>query len=113
MQAFVAEEMIGRGAIFLIKCPAFAAHVVVDDRNRNDILQLLECAEDQCAVSPGAGVGNIEMVSACLGLESGLAGWSSLTFGGYPIAELRFRTDEAATAVLCIIPLVMPNAVDQ
>ena len=62
-------------------------------------LQALELAENQRPVRPGAGIGNIEMVAAALGLEATLAGWARRPVGSDEVAELRVVLLDAVGAV--------------
>ena len=43
------------------KAPALLQHVRVDDRHADQVLEALEAPEDQRAVRPGAGIGDVEL----------------------------------------------------
>ena len=89
----VAVEMVRPG---LVELPAFEQHVRLDHRNADHVGQLLQLAEDQGAVRPGAGERDIEVIAAGLGLEAALAGRAGGAVGRHPVAKLRFGRGRTA-----------------
>ena len=66
------EAVPGR-ALLGKKGPAVRAHEMMHDGHGNDRFELLQDAEDQRAVSPRAGVGDIEVIAAGFRLEAAFA----------------------------------------
>jgi hypothetical protein len=62
--------------------------MMMHDRDRDDVFELLQLAEDQRAVRPRAGERNIEVVAARLGLEAAFAPFRRLAVDGHPVAPL-------------------------
>src|SRR5690606_27085557 len=87
--------------------PALGPHVPVDHGQRYVSLQPLQLAEDERAVRPRAGEGDVEVIAAGLGRVAAGA------VRRHPLAERTFRAHEAATGLLGVVPLVVPDAVDQ
>ncbi|KJJ22652.1 hypothetical protein HMPREF3150_00264 [Pseudomonas aeruginosa] len=98
-----AVEAIAGGAVGGVEGPAVLAHQPTDHRNIDQRLQPLQLAHDQGPMGPGAGQRDIEMVAPALGGERRLA---------QPMAALGVFALEAAV-FLCVIPLVVPAAIDQ
>ena len=67
----------------------------IHDGERDRVLKLLELAHDERPVGPRTGVGDIEMVTAGLGLKAGRAVRRD------PVAQGRVRTPEAAAVKRC------------
>ena len=80
----------------LVELPALREHVRLDDRDADRLGQLLQPAEDQRAVRPGAGERDVEMVAAGLGLEAALAGRAGRAVGRHPVAEQRLGRARSA-----------------
>src|SRR5206468_1495103 len=91
--------------------PALAAHQRLDHGDRDHVLQRFELAEDEGAVCPRAGEGDIEVIAPRLGGEAAPAGRTGAAVGRDPAAEARRRADETARADL--VALVLPDAVDE
>ena len=87
--------------------PASFEHQGFDHGNRNHALEALEDAEDQRPVRPRAGVGDEQVVAAGLGREAGAC------LIGDAIAELRLAAHEPTAVGRGVVPVVVPDAVDQ
>lgn len=72
-----------------LKFPAVFQHQRIDDGNGNQVLQLFQLAENQGAVRPGAGEGDIEVVTVLLRLEAAFSGRAGRAIRRDPVAELR------------------------
>ena len=48
-----------------VEMPAIIGHQWVDCRDGDDVFESQQCSDDEGAVGPRAGVGNIEVVAAC------------------------------------------------
>ena len=93
--------------------PARIAHVRVHHRQGNHVLQPLQPAEDQGAMGPGAGVGNVQVITPGLGLEATLATGAGAAVRGDPVAKLRVLANEFTVFPLGLQPVVPEGAVDQ
>ena len=87
--------------------PALVAHQGVDHRQPDRVLEPLEGTHDHGAVGPRARQRHVKVVAPGLGLEPRGA------VGGDPVAELALRAHEAPARLLGVVPLVVPDAVDQ
>src|SRR5690606_6547842 len=97
-----------------VKAPAgFVGHFGRYGRYRDQVVKILQLAEDQGAMRPGAGQRHIEVIAAGFGLEAADAGWAGAAISGYPIAEARLAAFEFATALFGVVPLGGPVSVDQ
>src|SRR5690606_364904 len=102
------------GSTFLVlERPTVLAHVRMNDRHRDHVFELLQRAEDQRAMSPWAGQRNVKMVTTWFSLEASLASLGRLAIRRYPVAPLRLRAHETPAACLCVVPLVVPLAVNK
>jgi len=108
-----AVDRIGDRARGVGKRPALVQHVGIDDGQGNDVFQFLQTPENQCAVGPGAGMGDIKMIAVGLRLEAGLARRPRRTVRGHPVAKVRILADEFAARRFGIVPGIVPDAVDQ
>ena len=102
VQEVEAVERVAGRAILGQESPAVLAHVMVHDRDRDDVLELLQLAQDQRAVRPRAGQRNVEMVAAGLGLEAAHAPFGRLAVHRDPVAPLRLAADEFSAAVALV-----------
>jgi len=109
----LAVERIARAAVGLTESPAVLTHEMMDDRHRNDGLELLQLAVDEGPVSPWAGKRDIEVVAAGLGAESAPLALGRPAVGGDPVAPDRIGADEATPALLLLRSMIGPDAVDQ
>ena len=78
-----------------IEHPAVLAHMIMDHINADCVLKPLQCAENERAVSPGAGERNIEVIAASFRLEPGITRWSGAPIRRDPVAETGLLTLEA------------------
>ena len=106
-------EAVPGGALLGKKGPAVGAHEMVHDGHGNDVFELLQNAEDQRAVSPRAGVGDVEVIAAGLRLEAAFAAGRGQPLTRDPVAPQRFGPHEAAAGLPGRVPDVMPFSVDQ
>lgn len=113
VQIVEAIERVAGGAILGQEGPAILAHEMVHDRNRDDVFQLLQRAEDQGAVRPRASPGDIEVITAGLDLEAACLAGCRTAIWAYPVAPLRLRAHETAARILGVIPTIHPFSVDQ
>src|SRR5690606_30920446 len=95
-------ERIAGGAFLGKECPAFLAHEMVDDRNRDDILELLQLAKDQRPMRPWAGERYIEMITPRLGLEAAAASFRRRPVKRYPVSPMGLGADKFAAGFLGI-----------
>ncbi len=93
--------------------PSVLTHPPVQRRQGDLALQLFQRPEDQGPVRPGAGVGDIEVVAARLGLEPALAGRPRRAVRRDPVAEPALAADKPAAGSGGVVPLVAPDAIDQ
>jgi len=96
-----------------LEAPAVIAHVPVHHRDIDHPLQSLQSTENQSAMGPRTGIGNVKMIASGFGLEAIPAARPRGAVGGDPVAESRRLTLEAPAAFLGIVPLVVPLPVDQ
>ena len=96
VQVARAAEPIAGGAGEIGKVPALDYVDRMDDRDADGLLQAEEGAIEERPVRPGAGIGDVEMVAARLGLKAAFAGWAGCAVDSYPVAEGRGGTDETA-----------------
>ncbi|MDT4885346.1 hypothetical protein FQZ97_1215710 [compost metagenome] len=68
--------MIDGAAVLALEFPTLRQHQRIDDRDRDQLLELLQLAEDQRAVGPGAGKRDVEVVAPGFGLEAAFARWA-------------------------------------
>ena len=68
-----AVDGIGRAALAFAEFPAGFAVERFGERNRDDVFELLQRAENQRAMSPWAGQRNIKMIAVRLGGEATFA----------------------------------------
>ena len=87
-----AENRIGNGAVAAAEMPTVVGHVPVHHRHGDGVFQFLEFAEDERPVGPGAGVGQVQMVTPGLGLEAGRS------VGRHPVADSRLGALKGALA---------------
>ena len=113
VQEIEAVKRVARGAILGQECPAVLAHEMVHDRDRDDVFELLQLAEDQRAVCPRTGERHVEMVAAGLRLEAARAALGRFAVGRDPVTPFRLRADELAARCPGFIPAVRPFSVDQ
>ncbi len=93
--------------------PSVLRHQPVRHRQADHALQPLEAAEDERAVGPRAGERHVEVIAAGLGLEAALARRPRCAVRRDPVAEARVRAHETAAAARRVVPLVVPDAVDE
>jgi len=93
--------------------PALFAHEPVNDGERDQIAQSLEGADDQGAVSPGAGQRYIKVVAAGFGRKSGLTARTRGSVQGDPVSEGRPRPLKATGGAAGVVPLVLPDPFHQ
>ena len=74
--------------------PAVFGHVPVHDGDRDRRLETLETPEDQRAVGPGTGMGDVQVIAARLRREAAFARGAGAAVGGDPVAELGILADE-------------------
>ena len=113
MDAGDAVDAVGHHALARREGPAILRHQPVRHREADHALKALERAIDQRAAGPGTGEGDVEVIASRLGLEAALTAWPRRPIGGDPIAELRIRAHEAAARALGVVPLVLPDPVDE
>ena len=87
------------------------AEMRLGHRDRDDVLKLLELAEDEGAGRPRAGERDVEVVAAGFGGESSFAGRAGAAVGRDVVVEGRGRSDEVA--VLGSGNVLLPGAVDK
>ena len=93
--------------------PAVVQHVWMYDGNADHLFQPFERAEDQRAMRPGAGVGDIEVIAPRLGPETAGAGRAGRAVRRDPVAELRRVALERTARGGGVIPAAVPCAVDE
>jgi len=108
-----AEQVVRRPAVAILEFPAVFQHQRIDDRQRDQVFEPFQLAEDQRAMRPGAGERDIEMIAPGLGLEAAFARRAGRAFGGHPVAELRLGAFEMAGGGFRVIPDVVPDAVNE
>ena len=113
VQEIEAVKRVAGGAVLGQERPAVLAHEMMHDRDRDDVFELLQLAEDQRAVRPRAGERDVEVVAAGLRLEAARAAFGRLAVGRDPVAPLRLRADELAARFPGVVPAVRPFSVDQ
>lgn len=86
-------------------------HMRMHHIDRDELVQALERAQDECAVRPWAGEGHVKMVAAGFRLEAGIACRAGAAVRRHPVAEAGILPHEAAAAFACVIALIVPNAV--
>ena len=106
-----AEEMVDGCAVAVVEFPAAGQHQRIDHRYRDQVFELLQLSEDQRAVCPGAGIGDVQVVATGFGLVAGGARRACRSVGGNPIAEGRGAALEMAGGRFRVIPDVLPDAV--
>ena len=112
-QALGAVDGIAGRAGSFVEGPALAAHVIRNQRDGDRVLQPLERAEDQRAVCPRAREADIKMIASPRRGKAAFAGWAGGAVRRHPVAEGRRLALEPALARLGVVPLVVPDAVDQ
>src|SRR3546814_11672804 len=80
----------------------------MDDRNRDKVFELLQLAEDQGAMRPWTGIGDIEVIAAGLRLEAAAAARARCSVRRDPVAELRLRPLELSPGRFRVVPAVLP-----
>ncbi|ETC75038.1 hypothetical protein SEEC5569_15100 [Salmonella enterica subsp. enterica serovar Cerro str. 5569] len=83
------EGIAGGRRKSIIKRPAVFQHQWIHDGNRNKRLQTFQFTENERAMRPGAGKGNVQMVTIFFCGESAFAGRSGRAVSGKPVAESR------------------------
>src|SRR5690606_23532856 len=99
--------------VLLEEGPAVLAHEMMHDRYRDQVVELLQLAEDERAVRPGTGQRDVEMVAPGLGLEAAFAARPRCAVARHPVAELRCGSLEAPAMRFGVVPFVVPDAVDE
>src|SRR5690606_552029 len=102
---------IGHHAGAGLEGPAVFSHIGVDHRHADHLFQAFQGAQDQCAIGPGAGQGNVKMVAAGLGAKSTRTAGPGTAISGDPVAKLRIAAYETSTGAGCVVPLVLPFSV--
>src|SRR5690606_24012770 len=82
-------------------------------RNRDEVFELLQLAEDQGAVCPGTGIGDIEVIAAGFRLEAAVAARTRRPVRRDPVAALRLRPLEMAPGRFRVVPDVLPLSFDE
>src|SRR3546814_434223 len=85
----------------------------MDDRNRDKVFELLQLAEDQGAMRPWTGIGDIEVIAAGLRLEAAAAARARCSVRRDPVAELRLRPLEMSPGRFRVVPDVLPLSFDE
>src|SRR5450432_2896187 len=83
-------------------------HRDIDERRKP-----LQGAEDQGPMRPGAGQGDIEMITPGLGSVAADPRRAGRTVGGHPVAENTVLTHETSAAGRSIVPLIVPTTVNE
>src|SRR5690606_38815569 len=81
------DPIAGRAREVRREGPALVAHMRVNDVKTDRVLQTLELAEDDGAVGPGAGIGDVEMVAPGLCGKTAFAARARRAVLGDPAAE--------------------------
>src|SRR5690606_29913520 len=77
------------------------------------VLQILEPAQNEGAVSPGTGEGNVQVIAPWFCPEAADAARSTGAVGRHPVAERAFRSLEAAPGGRRVVPSVYPFPLNQ
>jgi hypothetical protein len=85
---------------------ALVRHERVHDGQGDHVFELLQLAENECPVGPAAGERYVEMIPVRFGLEPGRP------VRRHPVTDGGDLPDEATRRGLCVIPLVVPLAID-
>src|SRR5690606_5806640 len=106
-------DMVGDYALIRGEGPAVAPHQGVNHRQANHGIELFDRTEDQAAMRPRTSKRDIQVITACLGLEATLAGRPGRPVCRDPIAELRFATNKSPARAFGVIPLIGPLSIYQ
>lgn len=96
-----------------LEFPAVFQHQRINDGDRDQVVQLFQLAEDQGAMRPGAGEGDIEVVTIFLRLETAFSGRAGCAIRCDPVAELRGAALEMPLGFLGVVPDVLPHTFHQ
>src|SRR5271156_2894854 len=102
---------VRRAAALAAEFPAGLAVERIGERNRDDIVELLEAAEDQRAVRPRASQRDVEMIAAGFGGESAFAVRARTAVRRDEIVVGGIGPDKAAVGGARNI--LLPDAVDE
>jgi hypothetical protein len=97
------------GSVF----PAVVQHVRMNDGNADSVFETLEPAEDQRAMRPGTGERHVQVVASSRGREPAISGRPGRAVGRDPVAVFRALALETPARTLRVVPLVVPDTVDQ
>src|SRR5690606_27466943 len=88
--------------------PAVLQHQRANHTDADVTLEALQHPEDQGAVGPGAGQGDVQMVAPALRRKAPLAAGAGAAVGGYPVAKAAVLADEFPRAGPGGVPPVPP-----
>jgi len=111
MQIVEVVQRIAAGAGGLVERPAIFRHQPADYGHVDQLFEAFEFAVDQCAMRPGAGERDVEVVAARLGWKGRLATRARRAVPGYPVVTFGMLSFESAVAAC--VPAVMPLAIYQ
>src|SRR5690606_23620151 len=95
--------------------PALFGQDRVQHRHRDQRVQLLQLAGNQCARGPWTDQRHIKTIAPGLGLKPRLARWTGRAVGGDPMADRRLLPHETALVVLVLnrVPVTLPFTIYQ
>src|SRR5208282_5944000 len=108
-EALLAIDRVRNRAGSAAELPALLAHDRLEDRHRNDAVELFELAENDRAVRVGTRERDVEVIASALGGKAALTGRSRTSIRRDPIAKNRLGGHEAPTGHGGVVPLAVPH----
>ncbi len=113
MQELRAVDRVRHHSRPLVKGPSVAKHAPVDHRQADQGVEPLQRPDDEGAMRPWAGEADIEVVAVSLRDKTARPTWAGNAVRRDPVVEGAVLADETTAVRAGIIPLVVPDPVDE